>query len=166
VLDNLREGVFLPDFYDPIPNPLYRDVLTHYGAVAMPCRVQDPDRKGKVESGVGHAQKTPLKGLRFESLEAAQAYLDRSEQRWADTRIHGATKGKQRHVCRREGKLAAPAAGALPLLPVWRAGVCRRGGLRRVSGLLFLRLMEHAMVTAQTRYKPSRSNARHKTTTS
>ena len=51
------------------------DVLTHYGAVAMPCRVQDPDRKGKVESGIGHTQRTPLKGLRFESLEEAQAYL-------------------------------------------------------------------------------------------
>ena len=51
-----------------------------------------PDRKGKVESGVGHAQKTPLKGLRFESLEEAQAYLDRWEERWADTRIHGTTK--------------------------------------------------------------------------
>jgi hypothetical protein len=50
-------------------------VLAHYGAVAMPCRIQDPDRKGKVESGVGHAQRTPLKGLRFESLEEAQAYL-------------------------------------------------------------------------------------------
>src|SRR5262249_39248576 len=31
--------------------------------------------KGKVEAAVGHAQKTPLKGLRFETLEAAQAYL-------------------------------------------------------------------------------------------
>ena len=92
VLDNLREGVLVPDIYDPALNPLYRDVLAHYGAVAMPCRIQDPDRKGKVESGVGHAQKTPLKGLRFESLEEAQAYLDRWEQRWADTRIHGTTK--------------------------------------------------------------------------
>jgi transposase len=92
VLDNLREGVLVPDIYDPTLNPLYRDVLAHYGAVAMPCRIQDPDRKGKVESGVGHAQKTPLKGLRFESLEEAQAYLDRWEQRWADTRIHGTTK--------------------------------------------------------------------------
>src|SRR5215472_9810111 len=55
VLDNLREGVLAPDFYDPTLNPLYRDVLQHYGAVAMPCRVRDPDRKGKVESGVGHA---------------------------------------------------------------------------------------------------------------
>jgi Mu transposase-like protein len=92
VLDNLREGVLAPDFYEPTLNPLYRDVLAHYGAVALPCRFRDPDRKGKVESGVAHAQKTPLKGLRFESLEAAQEYLDHWEQRWADTRIHGTTK--------------------------------------------------------------------------
>src|SRR5215216_5396525 len=92
VLDNLREGVLKPDIHDPTLNPLYRDVLAHYGAVALPCRVKDPDRKGKVEAGVGHAQKTPLKGQRFESLEAAQAYLDRWETNWADTRIHGTTK--------------------------------------------------------------------------
>jgi transposase len=92
VLDNLREGVLTPDIYDATLNPLYRDVLAHYGVVAMPCRVRDPDRKGKVEAGVGHAQKTPLKGQRFESLEAAQAYLDRWETNWADTRIHGTTK--------------------------------------------------------------------------
>ena len=92
VLDNLREGVLKADIHDPTLNPLYRDVLAHYGAVALPCRVKDPDRKGKVEAGVGHAQKTPLKGQRFESLEAAQAYLDRWETNWADTRIHGTTK--------------------------------------------------------------------------
>lgn len=92
VLDNLREGVLQPDIYDPALNPLYRDVLSHYGSVALACRVRDPDRKGKVESGVGHAQKTPLKGQRFESLEEAQAYLDHWEERWADTRIHGTTK--------------------------------------------------------------------------
>ena len=76
VLDNLREGVLSPDFYDPGLNPLYRDVLAHYGVTALPCKVRDPDRKGKVESGVAHAQKTPLKGKKFESLEEAQAYLD------------------------------------------------------------------------------------------
>ena len=92
VLDNLREGVLKADIHDPTLNPLYRDVLAHYSAVALPCRVKDPDRKGKVEAGVGHAQKTPLKGQRFESLAAAQAYLDRWETNWADTRIHGTTK--------------------------------------------------------------------------
>ena len=92
VLDNLGEGVLKPDLYDPTLNPLYRDVLAHYSVAALPCRVGDPDRKGKVESGVGHAQKTPLKGLRFPGLEQAQSYLDHWEQRWADTRIHGTTK--------------------------------------------------------------------------
>ena len=50
-----------------------------------------PDRKGKVESGVNHAQRA-LQGKRFESLEEAQAYLDRWEASCADTRIHGTTK--------------------------------------------------------------------------
>jgi hypothetical protein len=92
VLDNLKEGVLTPDIYDPTLNPLFRDVLTHYGAVALPCRVGHANRKGKVESAVGHTQATPLKGLRFEHLEEAQAYLDRWDIRWADTRIHGTTK--------------------------------------------------------------------------
>jgi transposase len=92
VLDNLAEGVLTPDIYDPALNPLYRDVLAHYGAVALPCRVGDPDRKGKVESAIGHTQATPLKGLRFETLADGQAYLDRWDARWADTRIHGTTK--------------------------------------------------------------------------
>ena len=92
VLDNLKEGVLKADVFDPLLNPLYREVLKHYNVTALPCRVEDPDRKGKVESGVGHAQKTPLKGLRFESLDEAQAYLDRWETRWGDTRIHGTTK--------------------------------------------------------------------------
>jgi hypothetical protein len=33
-----------------------------------------------------------LKGQRFETLQEAQAYLDRWEEHWADTRIHGTTK--------------------------------------------------------------------------
>jgi transposase len=92
VLDNLKEGVVRPEWYDPMLNPLYRDVLRHYGVTALPCRVRDPDRKGKVERGVGHAKRTPLKGQRFESLAHAQTYLDRWERTWADTRIHGTTK--------------------------------------------------------------------------
>jgi transposase len=113
VLDNLKEGVLTPDICDPSINPLYRDVLAHYGAVAMPCRIQDPDRKGKVESGVGHAQKTPLKGQRFESLEAAQSHLDQWEQRWADKRIHGTTKRQVAAMFAEEKPFLTP----LPLEP-------------------------------------------------
>jgi transposase len=113
VLDNLREGVLSPDIYDPGLNPLYRDVLAHYGVTALPCKVRDPDRKGKVESGVGHAQKTPLKGKKFESLEEAQAYLDRWEEHWADTRIHGRTKRQVAAMFAEEKPFLQP----LPLEP-------------------------------------------------
>ena len=113
VLDNLKEGVLHPDVYDPTVNPLYRDVLAHYGAVALPCRVRHPDRKGKVESGIGHTQGTPLRGLRFESLDGAQAYLDRWDRDWADTRIHGTTKRQVRAMFDEERPHLLP----LPLEP-------------------------------------------------
>jgi len=121
VLDNLKEGVLTPDIYEPALNPLYRDVLAHYGVVALPCRVGDPDRKGKVESGIGHTQKTPLQGMRFETLEEAQAYLDRWEAHWADTRIHGTTKRQVAAMFAEE----QPALGPLPLEPFryYRFGV-------------------------------------------
>jgi len=113
VLDNLKEGVLVPNIYDPGLNPLYRDVLAHYGAVALPCRIKDPDRKGKVESAVGHAQRTPLKGKRFASLEEAQTYLDRWESNCADTRIHGTTKRQVAAMFAEE----KPALLPLPLEP-------------------------------------------------
>jgi transposase len=101
VLDNLKEGVLKPDVYEPSLNPLYRDVLAHYSVTALPCRVRDPNRKGKVESAVHHAQRK-LKGLRFESPEEAQTYLDRWETNWADTRIHGTTKRQVREMFEEE----------------------------------------------------------------
>jgi hypothetical protein len=118
VLDNLKEGVLVPDIYEPTVNPLFRDVLAHYGVVALPCRIKDPDRKGKVESGIGHAQKT---------------YLDRWEERWADTRIHGTTKRQVAAMFAEEKTALAPSAsGTLPLLPIRRtrhsSGRLRGGG--------------------------------------
>jgi len=103
-----------PDTVDrPVTFPRFLTAANNYGIVALPCRVRNPDRKGKVESGIGHAQRTPLRGRRFESLEQAQAYLDRWEQRWADTRIHGTTK-RQVGVMYAEER---PSLGELPLEP-------------------------------------------------
>jgi hypothetical protein len=112
VLDNLKEGVLKPDVYEPGLNPLYRDVLAHYGVTALPCRVRDPNRKGKVERSVDHAQRK-LKGLRFEGPEEAQRYLDRWETNWADTRIHGTTKRQVREMFEEEKPSLLP----LPIEP-------------------------------------------------
>lgn len=102
VLDNLKQGVIKPDLYEPELNPVYAAMLAHYGVVADPCRVADPDRKGTVESAIGHTQGTALKGRRFESIEAQNAWLAHWEERWAAPRIHGRKKRQVLEMFREE----------------------------------------------------------------
>jgi transposase len=92
VLDNLKQGVIRPDLYAPELNPVYAAVLAHYGVVADPARVGDPDRKGTVENAIRHTQSTALKGRRFDSIDAQNAHLMHWEERWAAPRIHGRKK--------------------------------------------------------------------------
>jgi transposase len=92
VLDNLKAGVLKPDLYAPELNPVYAALLAHYGVVADPCRVRDPNRKGTVENAIGHTQGTALKGKRFDAIEAQNAWLMHWEERWAAPRIHGRKK--------------------------------------------------------------------------
>ena len=62
VLDNLKEGVLKPDLYEPRLNPVYSAMLAHYGVIADPCRIRDPNRKGVVERQIRYTQDTALKG--------------------------------------------------------------------------------------------------------
>jgi len=102
VLDNLREGVIHPDIYEPELNLIYAEMLRHYGVVADPCRVRDPDRKGTVENAVQHTQATALKGRQFEAIEAQNAWLAHWEERWAAPRIHGRKKRQVLELFREE----------------------------------------------------------------
>jgi transposase len=92
VLDNLREGVIKPDIYEPELNPIYAAMLNHYGVMADPARVRDPNRKGTVENAIQHTQDTALKGRQFESIEAQNEWLMHWEETWAAKRIHGRMK--------------------------------------------------------------------------
>lgn len=112
VLDNLKEGVLRPDLYEPELNPVYAAMLAHHGVVADPCRVRDPNRKGTVESAIQHTQGTALKGKRFETIDAQNAYLATWEERWAATRIHGRKKRQVLEMYREE----QPHLRALPTM--------------------------------------------------
>lgn len=92
VLDNLKEGVTKPDLYEPELNPVYAAMLAHYGVVADPCRVRDPDRKGSVENAIQHTQNTALKGREFKTIEEQNLWLLHWEENWAAKRVHGRTK--------------------------------------------------------------------------
>ena len=112
VLDNLKEGVTKPDLYEPELNAVYAATLAHYGVVADPARVRDPNRKGTVENAIGHTQATALKGRRFESIEAQNEHLEHWEKKWAAPRIHGSARRQVEAMFQEE----RPHLLALPLL--------------------------------------------------
>ncbi len=45
-LRNRWHSLITPDLYEPEINRLYAAMLEHYGVVADPARVRDPNRKG------------------------------------------------------------------------------------------------------------------------
>jgi transposase len=112
VLDNLKEGVIKPDLYEPELNAVYAATLAHYGVVADPARVLDPNRKGTVENAIGHTQATALKGRRFESIEEQNEHLEHWEKKWAAPRIHGSARRQVEAMFQEE----RPHLLALPLL--------------------------------------------------
>jgi len=145
VLDNLKEGVVKPDLYEPELNKVYAATLQHYGVVADPARVRDPNRKGSVENAIGHTQATALKGRRFESLEEHNAFLEHWETKWAAPRIHGRTPVSRPEwftplglfgVWGRRTTHAAPARWSLLAAgqPVAQAPAAAFGHLRQGSG--------------------------------
>lgn len=113
MLDNLKEGVIKPDIYDPDLNVLYAAMLSHYGVVADPARVKDPNRKGTVENGVKYTQDTGLKGRRFDHIDAQNDWLRHWEERWAALRIHGRAKRQVEEMFQEEKPYLEP----LPLTP-------------------------------------------------
>lgn len=111
VLDNLKEGVLKSDIYLPQLNATYAAMLAHYGVVADPARVQDPDRKGTVEKAIDHTQSTCLKGLKFNSIDEQNERLRDWEQNWASKRVHGRAKRQVEEMFQEE----RPHLNALPL---------------------------------------------------
>jgi hypothetical protein len=111
VLDNLKEGVIKPDLYEPELNPVYAATLAHYGVVADPARVRDPNRKGTVEHAIGHTQATALKGRRFESIEEQNEFLEH----WEKSGRPSASTAASAARCRPCSRRSAPPQ-TLPLL--------------------------------------------------
>lgn len=91
-LDNLKAGVTVPDFYEPLIQEQYASFLAHYGSAALPCRVRTPEHKGKVESGVKYVKNNFLRGLGHRDFARLPADLCIWTNTVANRRTHGTTK--------------------------------------------------------------------------
>ena len=78
VPDNLASGVTRAHRYEPLLNPTYREMATHYGTAILPARVRKPRDKAKVETAVQLVERWILARLRhhtFFTLAALNAEI-------------------------------------------------------------------------------------------
>jgi transposase len=91
-LDNLKSGVLRACFYDPDLNEVYTAFAHHWNFTPLPIQPRRPEQNGKQERSGGYVKGNALKGKRFESLEAHNAYLRHWNRTIARLRIHGTTR--------------------------------------------------------------------------
>ncbi len=96
-LDNLKAGILKAEFYEPIFQKDYKRLSDHYNFLLSPCRVYQPQEKGKVESGIKYVKNNFFAGREFSN------YADMSKQlvEWLERvnyRIHGTTKVRPREL--------------------------------------------------------------------
>lgn len=91
-IDNLKAAILEANFYEVGYQTLYKQFADYYGFKPLPCRVRQPQEKGKVESGIKYVKRNFFAGRTFTDEDD----LDRQLKNWLDktcnTRIHGTTR--------------------------------------------------------------------------
>ena len=79
-------------FYDPDSHDVYLAFAAHWGFTSLPTQPRSPQENGKQERSGGYVKDNALKGRRFESLQAQNAFLRHWNRTVARLRIHGTTR--------------------------------------------------------------------------
>ena len=96
-LDNLKAGILKAEFYESVFQQDYKRFADHYNFHISPCRVAEPQEKGKVESGIKYVKNNFISGRIFTDFADMTSKLSR----WLDNanqRIHGTTKKVPREL--------------------------------------------------------------------
>jgi transposase len=90
--DNLKAAVVRACLYDPDSHEVYLAFAAHWGFTSLPTQPRSPQENGKQERSGGYVKSNALKGRRFDSLEAQNAFLRHWNRTVARLRIHGTTR--------------------------------------------------------------------------
>jgi transposase len=90
--DNLKAAVVRACFFDPDSHDVYLAFAAHWGFTPLPTRPRNPKENGKQERSGGYVKTNALKGRRFDSLDAQNAFLRHWNRTIARLRIHGTTR--------------------------------------------------------------------------
>jgi transposase len=90
--DNLKAAVVRACFFDPDSHDVYLAFAAHWCFTPLPTRPRHPQENGKQERSGGYVKSNALKGRRFDSLDAHNAFLRHWNRTIARLRIHGTTR--------------------------------------------------------------------------
>lgn len=91
-IDNLKAAILEANFYEPVYQSLYKQFADYCGFGPIPCRVRQPQEKGKVEAGIKYVKNNFFLGRKFVDGND----VDRQLRYWlnytCNARIHGTTR--------------------------------------------------------------------------
>jgi transposase len=103
-IDNLKAAILEANFYEPTYQNLYKKFAEYYGIRIMPCRVREPQEKGKVESGIKYVKNNFFLGRKFVDGNDVNRRLQNWLNNTCNIRIHGTTRKIPRELFEAEEK--------------------------------------------------------------
>jgi len=94
IIDNAKCAITKACYYDPVVQRSYGDFAEGYGFIISACPPHDPQKKGRVESGVKYVKKNFVPLRKFRNLIDANQQLMKWNLETAGNRIHGTTHEK------------------------------------------------------------------------
>jgi len=120
IIDNPKCAITKACYHEPKVQRAYGDYAEGYGFLISPCPVRDPQKKGRVESGVKYVKNNFVPLREFRSLTDANQQLKQWVRDEAGQRIHGTVQEKPlTRFTEVEQALLKPLPDKPPLLARW-----------------------------------------------
>ena len=120
IIDNPKCAITKACYHDPEVQRSYEAFAEEYGFLISPCPPREPQKKGRVESGVKFIKINFLPTRTFRSLHDANAQLLEWVMGYAGNRTHGTTKTQPLALfAETEKHILRPLPDVPPELAVW-----------------------------------------------
>ena len=94
IIDNAKCAITKACYYDPVVQRSYGEFAEGYGFIISACPPHDPQKKGRVESGVKYVKKNFVPLRNFRNLVDSNRQLMKWNLEIACNRTHGTTREK------------------------------------------------------------------------
>ena len=91
-IDNLKAAILKANFYEPEYQKEFKQFADYYNFLIDPCKVRQPQEKGKVESGIKYVKNNFFKGRSFKNRNDMEYQLNEWQENVCNKRIHGTTR--------------------------------------------------------------------------